>query len=165
MSVYLFSVYLHVIAAVAWLGSMIFFAAVVVPLLRREEFRATAPLFVRHMGVRFRNLGRVTLGVLVVTGIANLYLRGLGTETLTSGEFWSTGFGRLLAYKLGFVLIAIVLTFVHEVTARAHAEAQSRSREDIERARRVASVIGRAMMILSLVIVLLAVLMVRGCAA
>lgn len=163
MTLYLVSVYLHILAAVAWLGSMIFFATVVVPLLRKEEFRASAPLLVRHIGARFRILAWVALSVLLVTGVANLFLRGFGSDTLMSREFWSAGFGRLLAYKLGFVFLAIALTLLHELAANKHQQVPAPSRELAERARRTASVVGRAMMLLSLVIVLLAVAMVRGC--
>ena len=56
------SVYVHVIAACAWIGSMLFFATVVVPVLRSQQV-AGAPALVRRMGLRFRTFGSICIGL------------------------------------------------------------------------------------------------------
>jgi len=149
MIAYAINVWLHLLAAAVWLGSMVFFAAVVVPTIRREEMRASAPILMRFVGPRFRVVGWCALGVLGVTGVLNLYFRGITWSMLVDAEFWSVGFGRILAYKLVLVALVVVMALAHEGAAGA------------TQARR-ASWLGRAMLVLSLAILFLAVSLVRG---
>jgi len=151
-------VFLHVAAAAVWIGSMAFFAAVVVPVVRKMEPRSAAPL-IRHLGARFRVLGWVALGVLFAAGVLNLHYRSVTWADLASRTFWSGGFGRVLAWKLALVAVVVVATSLHDVLASAPA---SPSEDQVRRARRRASWLGRFVMGLSLVILFLAVALVRG---
>lgn len=166
MTLYVLTVWLHILAAATWIGSMVFFAAVVVPLLRRPELRASAPSLIRLLGPRFRLLGWIALTTLIVTGAANLYLRGLTWAVLSSSGFWSQGFGRMLAWKLMFVVLVLALTVGHEVVVRESAFDARGNNVDpakAERVRRAASLIGRFTLLASLAIAFFAVAMVRGC--
>ena len=147
---YTVCVYVHVVAACAWIGSMLFFAAVVVPVLRRPEQAAGAPALVRQVGLRFRVFGWACIGTLLVTGTLNLVFRGVGLGTLGSSAFWADGFGRALAYKLSAVLVVLLLTGVHDALSLR------------PEARRLASWLGRATLLASLAVVLFAVWLVRG---
>jgi copper resistance protein D len=165
MTAYLVCVWLHVLAAATWIGSMIFFATVVVPVARRRELRTGAPALMRLVGARFRILGWITLGLLLVTGLGNLTLRGLTWSDLRTPAFWSLGFGHLLAWKLSFVGLVVVLSVLHEIAAGRQAmDALERDPDSAraKRVRRAASLLGRAMAITSLVILFLAVAMTRG---
>jgi len=149
-ALYTISVYVHVVAACAWIGSMLFFSVVVVPVLRRPEQAAAAGALVRQMGMRFRAFGWVCIGTLLVTGVLNLGLRGVWLDTLTSGLFWADGFGRALAYKLAAVVVVLGLTVTHDALSLR------------PEARRVASWLGRLTLLASLLVVLFAVWLVRG---
>src|SRR4051812_48372318 len=142
MGAYGLSVWVHIIAAATWVGSMIFFATVAVPVLRREELRAAAPSLLRLLGARFRALGWIALGVLVMTGITNLYLRGIGWTLLCDPSFWATAFGRALAWKLALVAFVIAATGMHDLLTGSRAldamETAPRSPAAL-RARRMAS--------------------------
>jgi uncharacterized membrane protein len=146
-ALYAASVWIHVVAATAWVGSMIFFSAVVVPVLRRGELRDAAPALVARVGNRYRRFGWIALAVLLLTGASNLYFRGIGFHLLASSDFWQTSFGRALGWKLGFVAVVLVLTGAHGVGARD---------------RRVASWLGRALLLASLAILYFATALVRG---
>lgn len=152
--------WLHIVAAASWVGSMVFFATILVPLLRTEVLRDRAPKVIALVGARYRVLGWVALTVLLVTGATSLALRGLTLEVLTTAAFWSDGFGRLLAYKLALVAVLVAFTLAHEVLARRDSTATSPAER--ERTRRHSSLLGRALLLVSLAIVLLAVAMVRG---
>jgi putative copper export protein len=148
--VYTISVYVHVLAACAWIGSMLFFAVVVVPVLRRPDQASGAPALIRQVGTRFRAFGWSCIAVLLVTGTVNLLLRGVDLSVLVSSAFWADGFGRTLAYKLVAVATVIALTVAHDALSLK------------PEARRLASWLGRATLLASMVVVLLAVWLVRG---
>lgn len=163
-TLYTLSVFLHVLAACAWIGAMIFFAVAVVPVVRRPEFRGLFADVVRQVGVRFRVLGWACLLVLVATGIVNLALRGFLTQ-LTMGPFWATDFGRTLAYKLVAVLLVVAATAAHDLLFGKSAMARLQrdpTSPAAQRARRMASWLGRSTLLLSLAVLLFAVWLVRG---
>lgn len=163
-TLYTLSVFVHVVAACAWIGSMIFFATAVVPVLRRPEYASVLADLVRLLGGRFRIIGWTSLVVLIGTGVSNLALRGIGTEQLASVTFWREGFGRTLAYKLAAVLLVVLCTAGHDVLSGSRATrplGQPRSPAAM-RARRMASWLGRLTLLLSIVVILFAVWLVRG---
>lgn len=147
-ALYTTSVILHVLAACTWVGALVFFAAVVIPTVRGEEYATVRPTLVRAVGRRYRVLGWISLSVLVATGLTNLLLRGFGFDALTSAGFWRTDFGWTLAHKLVFVALALLSTAAHDFFAL--------------RSRRVSSWLGRATLIFSLGAVVFAVYLVRG---
>ncbi len=159
MSAYLVSVWLHILAATAWIGGMIFFAAVIVPTIRRPEMREQSQRLLAVVGPLFRRLGAASLILLVVTGVTNLWLRGIGWTTLTTGEFWRQSYGKLLGHKLALVVFVVLATGLHDTIANTMVEDPAAR----ERARRRASMLGRVVLLASFVIVALAVGMVRGC--
>jgi uncharacterized membrane protein len=148
---------LHVLAAAVWIGSMAFFALVVVPVVRRAENRDAAPRLLRAIGRRFRSLGWISLCVLVATGVANLHFHGVTLTGALAGELRSTSFGRALAYKLCFVVAAVGVSVIHEVLTPADLEAPVSARSG-----RLASWSGRLILILSLGALYFAIALVRG---
>jgi putative copper export protein len=163
-ALYTLSVFLHVLAACAWIGAMIFFGVAVVPVVRRPEFRPVFADIVRRVGARFRVLGWGCVIALVATGTLNLALRGFLTQ-IAMRAFWSTEFGRTLAYKLVAVLLVVAATAAHDLLFGK--SAMQRLQRDpsspaAQRARRTASWLGRSTLLLSLAVLLFAVWLVRG---
>jgi putative copper resistance protein D len=164
-TLYTLCVFVHILAACAWIGAMIFFAVALVPVIRRPEYRGVFAELIGHVGARFRVLGWACLLVLVATGISNLMMRGIGGSTLSTAEFWSTSFGRTLAFKLVAVVLVVLATGAHDVLFGARAMrrlAQDPTSPVALRVRRVASWLGRTTLLLSLAVLLLAVWLVRG---
>lgn len=163
-ALYVSSVWLHLLAACAWIGGMLFLVVVLVPMLRRPDTRAhAAPLF-HAIGLRFRGVGWVALGTLVVTGIVNLLGRGYSLADVFTGRVFAGPWGHTLAHKLALVATVLVLGVVHDFyvgpTAVRLADANAPAARR-ERWRRAASWMGRLTMLLSLAILALAVLLVR----
>lgn len=162
MSLYLLVVTLHLLAALFWLGGMFFLALVAAPVLRELPVGQRSELF-KKLGVRFRFWGWVAIAVLLVTGAANLHLRGvLKAAILGSAEFWSSPFGRALAWKLGLVAIMIVLSALHDF---ALGPAASRVPAGSDRAlslRRASSWIARINALLGVALLVVAALLARG---
>jgi len=164
-ALYVFSVWVHLLAAIAWIGGMLFLVTVMVPLLRRPEMRARAAELFHVVGLRFRTVGWIAIGVLVVTGITNLLLRGYTLGQVATGAVFAGPFGHTLAMKLTLVLGLLVLGVVHDFWLGPRATVLAREKPDSperERARKVASWMGRTSMLLALAVVALAVMLVRG---
>ncbi len=67
--------WLHLLAAITWVGGMLFIALVFVPVTRRPPDPALRGRLVREAGRRFRSVGWIALGLLVLSGLANLWDR------------------------------------------------------------------------------------------
>lgn len=93
---------LHVLAAVTWIGGMLFVALVLVPVLRRLDDPPLRARLVHAVGVRFRAVGWIALGVLVATGLGNLWQR---PYLLAVPRFHA---------KLALVAVALLLAVVHD---------------------------------------------------
>lgn len=114
-TLYHLAVFIHVMAALVWLGGMFFVALVGAPVLRQVEPAELRVRLFHELGLRFRTVGWAALGVLVATGLWILQIRGvLRLETLTDGVWWSTPFGRALAWKLAAVLVMVVVSGLHD---------------------------------------------------
>lgn len=114
-NLYFGTVTIHVLAAVFWLGGILFLALVGAPILRAVEPPALRQELFRQLGTRFRVAGWIALGVLVATGLLNLHFRGLlDASVLGSARFWTEPYGRALAVKLGLVTVMLVLQAVHD---------------------------------------------------
>lgn len=164
-ALYVASVWLHMMAATVWLGGMLFLVLILVPVLRRREYEGIASGLIHRIGVRFRWVGWICLGLLLASGTLNLAYRGFGWEDIWSGRLWEGPFGRALGVKLFLVAIILVLSALHDFVVGPRATAmwqEDPAAETARRLRRTASWIGRLNLILALVVVLLGVLLVRG---
>lgn len=162
---YLFSVWLHVLSAAVWIGGMVFVGAVMVPLIRRPDLSGVAPSLIRLTGSRFRAIGWVALSFLLFTGVFNAAYRGVEWDDLWAAAFWQSSFGLLLGHKLFFFLVIVLLSAWHDffVGPRATSLWQSNpAAPEALRLRRRASWIGRANLLLALIVVALGVALVRG---
>lgn len=163
MSLYHLNVTLHVLAALLWLGGMFFLAAVGAPVLRRVEPPAMRAELFRRLGEQFRAVGWVAIGVLVVTGIGNLYFRGLlRAELWTSAEFWALPYGRALAWKLATVGVMLAVSALHDFVLGPAAGRVDPGTPRAQRLRRQASWLARVNALVGVVLVVAAVRLARG---
>lgn len=163
-TLYLVSVWLHIVAAMAWIGGMLFLVAVLVPLLRTPSLRSQAAQLFHAIGTRFRVVGWVAIGTLVVTGVFNVTMRGYSVGQLLSGDAFVGRWGTALALKLTLVAVIVIASGVHDFWLGPHASALARADAPApvrEKWRRVASWMGRMTFLLALAVVALAVTLVR----
>jgi putative copper export protein len=107
--------FVHVVAAMGWVGGQLLLSAVVLPVLRSQLPPADRVPLVRQTAQRFAVIANVgLLPALVATGIALAWHRGV-----TFGSFDDPGYGRLLGIKLGLVVLSIALAGVHGAIAMA----------------------------------------------
>lgn len=164
-ALYLLAVWLHILAAAAWIGGMLFLVLVLVPVTRRPAFREGAAALVEAVGRRFRWVGWVALGLLIASGVVQVAYRGFVWADVWSGRLWQGPFGQTLGVKLLLVAAILLLSALHDfgvgplATAAWQAEPGA---PEARRLRRQAAWIGRVNLLLGLAAVALGVLLVRG---
>lgn len=161
---YLVSVWIHILAATVWIGGMLFLVLVVVPWLRQGD-RVNAATFLRETGQRFRNVGWTCLGILLVTGTFNLWVRGVRLSDFTSAEWLSSPFGETVLVKLVAFAMVLMVSIIHDFVVGPRATAiiaEAPRSPQAQGARRRASLLGRANVILALILVAAGVMLVRG---
>lgn len=160
---YLANVTIHVLAALFWLGGMFFFALVGAPALRRIEPPGLRAELFRTLGERFRGVAWVSIAVLLITGVLNLHLMNLlRWEILGSGTFWTTSYGRALAWKLGAVLVMLLVSALHDFVFGPAASRLERGSAAAAAARTRAAWLARLNALAGLVLVIAAVRLTRG---
>lgn len=160
---YHLNVTLHVLAALIWLGGMLFLAVVGAPVIRRVEPPPLRAELFRAIGRQFRLVGWICIGVLLVTGVLNLQFRGLlNASALGSGDFWSSGYGSALAAKLGAVLVMLIVQAVHDFWHGPRASRLDARSDEARRMRVWASWLARINAIVGVVLVYFAVRLARG---
>ena len=93
--------WIHVLAAMVWIGGMLFVALVLVPAARRLDPALRARL-VHDLGVRFRTVGWIALLVMIATGLLNLWFR---PYLLAAPRFH---------VKIALVIVALGLAALHD---------------------------------------------------
>ena len=101
-------IWLHLVAAISWIGGMIFLSVVLVPILKREPFASQKALLFLAMARRFRVVVWGMIAVLLFTGPLLLYQRGI---SMADPSRWPT----ILVVKLGLVTILLFLTLTHDL--------------------------------------------------
>lgn len=163
MSLYHLNVTLHILAALLWLGGMFFLGVVGAPVLRRVEPPALRAALFRDLGLRFRGVGWFAIGVLLLTGVGNLWFRGLlHWDTLTAADFWATPYGHALGWKLAAVTTMIVISAVHDFILGPAASAARAGTPEALRWRRWAALLARVNAFVGLIVVIAAVRLARG---
>lgn len=165
-TVYVLLVLVHILSATAWIGGMIFVAAVVVPYSRRLKDRAAAAELIQVTGKMYKKVGHSALGLLILTGFGIMPMRVIQHRDLFKLAAWTGNpVAQILAVKLVLFVIMIVLNTYHDKVAGPRATELMRlspgSAEALS-ARTAASWIGRINLLISVVILLLAVMLVRG---
>jgi len=162
---YLLSVFIHITSAIVWIGGMTFIILVLVPVLKRGDFRDNFSKLFHMVGVRFRWIGWISLLFLVTTGIFNLNFRGYDLPDLWSGRLFSGNFGHVLLQKLIAVTVIFIISIVHDFwigpNATKLAGTNPQSPEGMKY-RRLASWMGRINFLLGLIVVAMGILLVRG---
>ena len=144
-TLYLFAVWVHLLAAMTWIGGMAVVAAAVMPEVRRLD-EPVRSRFLWHFFGRFRVVMWSAFAVTGAAGGVCLWLRGMRWADFVDPAWLGGPFGSALALKIALFLLSGIIVLLHERT----------------RAPRRARRLGQAGFGLGLAIVLLAVVLVRG---
>ena len=99
---------LHVLAAVTWVGGMIFISLVLAPLVRSRKAAPEFMALFRSAALRFRPLVWIAMLILVSTGPMLLSRRGIH---VTDPASWPG----IVTVKLALVSLLLFLTLLHDL--------------------------------------------------
>ncbi len=151
--------WVHLVAATAWVGGMLFLTLVLVPVLTRDGFTAERRLLFQTLARRFRAVVWVSIIVLLGTGTWLLTAR---PESLLEPAGWPSA----LKVKLLLVTVLIGLTAIHDFwlgpkVGRLMREAQANSSPADQALIQLSPWVSRLGLVLALAILLLAVAVAR----
>ncbi|MBI4297454.1 MAG: CopD family protein [Chloroflexi bacterium] len=163
---YQLAVYIHLLAAVVWLGGMLFLAVVLVPVTRSIQHPpGTGARILGAAARRFRIVAWVAILTLGVTGLWLLLQRGVSLSAIFTGAGW---FIQVLRLKTGLFLAIVVLSALHDfilgpqLARRLEELGRSASSDPhVLRKRKMVSWLARVNLALTLGAVALAVLLLR----
>ena len=101
-------VWIHLLAAVVWVGGMVFLSVVLVPVLRRGGLFAQYAMLFRTVAYRFRALVWGAMGILFATGLVLATGRSI---PVIEPRQWPT----IFAVKMSLVALLFSLTLLHDL--------------------------------------------------
>jgi len=100
--------WLHVLAAIFWVGGQLFLVIVVLPVLRQSLLEGERARIAGRVGRRFALFSSGAVGVLLVTGPLNAVAHGVSWTIVRDTEW-----GHVLLVKVTLVLAVLVISTVH----------------------------------------------------
>ncbi len=152
-------IWIHLLAAVVWVGGMVFLSVVLVPVLRRDGLFADYALLFRTVAYRFRSLAWSAMGLLVGTG---LLLASYRLIPLLEPRQWPAVF----AAKMSCVALLFSLTLLHDLVIGPYVR-RILTMDETERTARQRTLIKysplvpRLSLLIALFVLLLAVILAR----
>lgn len=145
---YLFSVYLHIITAIIWIGGQLFLPLILIPALKKikaeNHFKRK---IIIETGIVFSKVGKWLMWIFVLTGIGNFYFKFHSFQI----EIFQSHYGKMLITKVVLFLIMLAINFYHEKKVGLKMK-EYLINEQYERLGKIASITGRVTLLLSLII-------------
>ncbi len=156
----LFVVWIHLLAAVSWIGGMIFLSLVLAPLVRSRKAAPEFMALFRSAARRFRFVVWAAVALLLSTGPILLHERGF---SIVDPSQWP----QVLRIKIGLVILLLALTFAHDLLLGARISQISANPENAKTVWeqtlvRTASWLPRVALLLALGVLFAAVVLVRS---
>jgi copper resistance protein D len=167
MQMYYWSVYIHILMAMFWIGGMLFTAAVLVPISRDKLFESKRAALFRKAGTLFSRISWIIFLLMIMTGVMSLLGMGYSLSDLYSSTFWNSPYGGILMGKLHVFGFVLVLSGVHDFWLGPRAVALTETDPEgslTRRFRKASSWVGRINLLLGLVLLYYATMLVRGSA-
>lgn len=152
---YLVSVFFHLVFATFWIGGMLFLPLIMLPAIKGHPDRVA---LLYKTGMAFRLFGWVALTGLLLTGLLNVYLRGL---PFSWHFFTQSDYGHLLTLKLVLFLATLAAGGVHDFYFGKKA-LQTLQTSDNRQLRQLARWSGRINLLLALAMAFIGVMLSRG---
>jgi len=162
---YNISVFIHILAAMFWIGGMLFTVAVLVPASRNPLLSSKKGAFFTLIGKKFSKISWFLFVILLITGFTNYLFRGYKFQEFFNPDFWQAGYGYFYGMKLHLFGAVLIVSGFHDFYAGPKAaklmEKEPQSVKTL-RFRKISSWFGRLNVLLGLSLVYIAVRLARG---
>ncbi len=152
---YYTSVFFHVVSAAFWVGGMLFLPLVILPGIKNNPDKVS---ILYNTGLKFRFYGWFAMSILVITGILNMYLRGI---PLTLQALTENTYGELVTYKLFLFVGIIAVSGFHDLMMGKKTIEEMKQNKNTN-LKIIARWSGRIMLLLSLIMVFIGIILSRG---
>lgn len=152
-------VWIHLLAALVWVGGMVFLSVVLVPVLKRDGGFAQHVMLFRMVAYRFRAVVWGAMGMLIATGAVLAAGRAI---PLTEPWLWPT----IFVAKISLVALLFTLTLLHDLVVGPQVRRILGTAEAVRSARdrllvRYSVLVPRVSLLVALLVLLAAVVLAR----
>ncbi|HMK18394.1 MAG TPA: CopD family protein [Chitinophagaceae bacterium] len=148
---YYISVWLHIIGGAFWIGGMLFLPFVLFPGIKNHPDRKN---LLMATGLKFRFYGYIVLAMLFITGLLNIYLRGL---SFSLNFFTVTRYGQLVELKIILFVLMLTISLLHDLIVGRKAIEQMEN----QNIKLIARWTGRVLLLISLIMAYIGVVISR----
>jgi len=149
---YYISVWLHIVAAAFWIGGMLFLPLILLPGIKNNPERRN---LLMSTGLKFRFYGYIVLAIMFVTGLLNIYLRGI---SFSLDFFIKTRFGQLVELKIILFVLMLMISLMHDLIVGRKAIEQMEN----QNIKWIARWTGRILLFIALIMAYIGVIIARG---
>jgi len=157
--------WIHILAAIVWLGGMFFISLVMVPVVRKLEPPEKRIEVLSSTARRFRIVSWIAILVLLVTGVLNSINRGVTLQMILTGTIFLSYFGKILTVKVVLVLSMLVLSAIHDfllgpkLITLMNTKASNLSSFKLKKSQRYISWLARINVLLGILVITFAVML------
>ena len=152
---YYISVWLHILGATFWIGGMLFLPLVLLPSIKNNYERTQLLV---STGLKFRFYGYIALVLMFVTGMLNMWFKGIQFSWRFFNE---THYGRLAFLKVILFFSLVLISLTHDLIAGRKFLGQMQTEQNAK-VKLVARWTGRILLLISLIMAFIGVLLSRG---
>lgn len=149
---YYFSVFIHILSAIIWIGSMFFLVLVLLPAIKNKVYKYE---IIEQTGLQLRKFSWLILALLFISGIFNAYYRGMSFHISNISSNFYNG---IIWYKIILFCIMLVTSFLHDFYIGPLSIKEINNKKLIS----FSKFLGRLNMIISLLLLILGIVIVRG---
>ena len=149
---YYISVWLHIVAAAFWIGGMLFLPLILLPGIKNNPERRN---LLMSTGLKFRFYGYIVLAIMFVTGLFNIYLRGI---SFSLDFFIKTRYGQLVELKIILFVLMLMISLMHDLIVGRKAIEQMEN----QYIKWIARWTGRILLFIALIMAYIGVIISRG---
>ena len=152
---YYISVWLHIVCATFWIGGMLFLPLVLLPGIKDHPDRSK---FLMATGLKFRFYGYIFLAGSLMTGLLNIYFRGI---SFSWELFTKSHYGRLVSLKIILFVSMLFISMMHDILIGKKAIEQLKT-GNTSGFKIIARWTGRILLLISLLMAYIGVVISRG---
>ncbi|MCW7480531.1 hypothetical protein [Leptospira kanakyensis] len=162
MSFYLTLLIFHIFSAMVWVGGMIFYVIVVIPVIRNPELKDQKLRLLQLTATQFRNISYYIFFVFILSGFGLLFKKGY-FQFGFHWDFWTSNIGLMFMTKIGLFTVLFLSSLYHDfVTGPKTFSYLKTDPVRFERYRKTSSFFGRFNLLISVTIAILGILVSRG---